>query len=378
MNFDFTPQQVQFRETISRYLKSNHSFEQRRRFVTDDASSLQLWKTLATIGVQGATFSESVGGSGGNAIESLVVMEEFGRALVAQPYVTTVVMAGSALRSASTPVSEDICRAIVYGDAIVAIAYAEPQSRYELFNIRTTARRQGSHWILRGHKALVLHAPQSTHMIVATRTEGQPTDLSGISLFAVASGSAGIRRQDYMTVDGFQAAEIYFNDVAVEDIAMIGFENGGGPLLERMVDEAIVATCAEACGVMREMLDRTIEYTRQRKQFGQALSSFQALQHRMVDMLIATEKAVSLTCMATIKSSDDAARSRAASAAKVQIAKSCRFVGQNAVQLHGGMGVVDEFAIGNYFKRATMLETAFGSLDHHLSRYAKLTGSEGA
>lgn len=377
MNFDFTPEQVQFRETISRYLKANHSFEQRRRIVTDGAaSSLRLWKALATVGVQGAIFAESVGGSGGNAIDSLVVMEEFGRALVTQPYVSTVVMAGCALRSAPSAFSDDLCRLIVSGDAIIAIAYAEPQSRYDLFNVRTTARRQGSHWVLNGHKALVLHAPRSTHIIVAARTAGQPTERSGLSLFVIDSKAVGIERQDYPTIDGFHASEVYFKDVVVDETAIIGPENGGGPLLERMVDDAITATCAEACGVIRELLDRTVDYTRQRKQFGQALSGFQALQHRLVDMLIATEKAVSLTYMATIKSSDDQARSKAASAAKVQIAKSCRFVGQNAVQLHGGMGVVDDFAIGNYFKRATMLETAFGSLDHHLARYAELAARE--
>jgi alkylation response protein AidB-like acyl-CoA dehydrogenase len=220
---------------------------------------------------------------------------------------------------------------------------------------------------------VVIGAPYATHLIVTARTDGGQRDQQGVSVFIVPKAAAGVTTRDYPTVDGFRASEVTLENVKVDAAALVGPEGQAMPLIETVLDEALAATCAEACGVLRKLHEGTLEYTKQRKQFGQPISQFQVLQHRMVDMFIQVEQAVSMTYMATIKLSDAKERSKAAAAAKVQIGKACRFVGQNAIQLHGGMGMTDEMAIGHYFKRATMIETAFGSTDHHLARYEFLS-----
>ncbi|WP_309607056.1 acyl-CoA dehydrogenase family protein, partial [Phenylobacterium sp.] len=250
---------------------------------------------------------------------------------------------------------------------------AEPQGRYNLADLKTTAKQDGAGYVLNGHKAVVIGAPYATHLIVTARTSGGQRDATGISVFIVARDAAGVTTRDYPTVDGFRASEVYLENVKVGAAALVGPEGQAMPLIEKVMDEALAATCAEACGVLSKLHEGTLEYTKQRKQFGQPISSFQVLQHRMVDMFIQVEQSISMTYMATIKLGVDAERSKSASAAKVQIGKACKFVGQNAIQLHGGMGMTDEMAIGHYFKRATMIESAFGSTDHHLARYEFLS-----
>jgi alkylation response protein AidB-like acyl-CoA dehydrogenase len=225
---------------------------------------------------------------------------------------------------------------------------------------------------------VVIGAPFATHLIVTARTSGGDRDAQGVSVFLVEKGAKGVTTRDYPTVDGQRASEVYFENVSLGADALIGAADNGLPLVEKVVDEAIAATCAEACGVLRKLHEGTLEFTRQRKQFGQPISSFQVLQHRMVDMFIQVEQSISMTYMATIKLADDAERAKAAAAAKVQIGKAAKFVGQNAIQLHGGMGMTDEMAIGHYFKRATMIESAFGNTDHHLARYEFLSLGEAA
>ena len=267
----------------------------------------------------------------------------------------------------------DLIGSVIEGKTLFAFAQAEPQSRYNLASVATTAKKDGAGWTLNGHKAVVMGAPFATHLIVTARTSGGERDAGGISVFLVDKSAKGVTTRDYPTVDGNRASEVYFENVSVGADALIGTADNGLPLVEKVVDEAIAAVCAEACGVLSRLHTGTLEYTKQRKQFGAPISSFQVLQHRMVDMFINVEQAISMTYMANIKVSDDAERAKAASAAKVQIGKACRFVGQNAIQLHGGMGMTDEMAIGHYFKRATMIESAFGSVDHHLARYEGLS-----
>ncbi|MDE2485864.1 MAG: pimeloyl-CoA dehydrogenase small subunit, partial [Alphaproteobacteria bacterium] len=221
-------------------------------------------------------------------------------------------------------------------------------------------------------------APFATHLIVTARTGGGQRVAQGVSVFIVPKTALGVTTRDYPTVDGNRASEVFLENVKVGAEALIGPEGHGLPLIEKVVDEALAATCAEACGVLRRLHEGTLEYTKQRKQFGVPISSFQVLQHRMVDMFIQLEQSISMTYMATIKLADEAERAKAVSAAKVQIGKACKFVGQNAIQLHGGMGMTDEMAIGHYFKRATMIETAFGNTDHHLARYEFLTLGQAA
>ena len=375
MDFSFTEEQSMLRDTVAAYLADHYDFDKRRAAVGKEPGwRPDVWKAFAEeLGILGAPFSEELGGLGGGPIDNMVVMEEFGKALVVEPYLGTVVIGGGFLKHSGHAGAADLIGGIIEGKNIFAFAQAEPQGRYNLASVTTTAKKDGAGWVLNGHKAVVIGAPFATHLIVTARTGGGERDAQGISVFLVEKGAKGVTTRDYPTVDGNRASEVYFENVSVGADALIGPADHGLPLVEKVVDEAIAATCAEACGVLRKLHEGTLEYTKQRKQFGAPISSFQVLQHRMVDMFINVEQAVSMTYMANIKVSDDAERAKAASAAKVQIGKACRFVGQNAIQLHGGMGMTDEMAIGHYFKRATMIESAFGSVDHHLARYEFLS-----
>jgi alkylation response protein AidB-like acyl-CoA dehydrogenase len=376
MDFSFTEEQSMLRDTIASYLADNYGFDQRRAALGREPSwRPDVWSAFADeLGILGAAFPEALGGLGGGYTENMVVMEELGKALVVEPYLGTVVIGGGFLKHGAPAGAEELIGQIIAGKAIFAFAYAEPQGRYNIRDLKTTARKDGAGYVLNGHKAVVVGAPYATHLVVTARTGGGQRDAGGISVFIVPKAAKGVTTRDYPTVDGFRASEVYFENVVLGAEARIGGEGEALPLVEKVIDEAIAATCAEACGVLRRLQEGTVEYTKQRKQFGVPISSFQVLQHRMVDMFIQLEQSISMTYMATIRLSDsDAERAKAVSAAKVQIGKACKFVGQNAVQLHGGMGVTDEMAIGHYFKRATMIEGLFGSTDHHLARYEALS-----
>jgi len=375
VDFSFTEEQSMLRDTVASYLADHYDFDKRRAAVGREPGwRPEVWKAFAEeLGILGAPFSEDLGGLGGGPIDNMIVMEEFGKALVVEPYLGTVVIGGGFLKHSGYAGAADLIGGIIEGKNLFAFAQAEPQSRYNLASVATTAKKDGTGWILNGHKAVVIGAPFATHLIVTARTAGAERDAGGVSIFLVDKAAKGVTTRDYPTVDGNRASEVYFENVSVGADALIGMADNGLPLVERVVDEAIAAICAEACGVLSRLHTGTVEYTKQRKQFGAPISSFQVLQHRMVDMFINVEQAISMTYMANIKVSDDAERAKAAAAAKVQIGKACRFVGQNAIQLHGGMGMTDEMAIGHYFKRATMIESAFGSVDHHLARYEGLS-----
>lgn len=380
MDFNFTDEQSMLRDTVASYLADHYSFDQRRAMLAKEPHwSPAIWTAFAEeLGILGAPFSEELGGLGGGPVENLVVMQEMGKALVVEPYLGTVVIGGGFLKHSGYAGAEALIGQIIVGEAIFAFAYAEPQGRYNLADLKTTAKKDGAGYVLNGQKAVVIGGAYATHLIVTARTGGGQRDAEGISVFIVEKAAAGVTTRDYATVDGFRASEVTLENVHVGADALVGPEGHALPLIEKVVDEAIVATCAEACGVLAKLHEGTLDYTKQRKQFGQPISAFQVLQHRMVDMFIQVEQSVSMTYMATIKLSDDAERSKAAAAAKVQIGKACKFVGQNAIQLHGGMGMTDEMAIGHYFKRATMIEAAFGSVDHHLARYEFLSLGQAA
>ena len=375
MDFSFTEEQSMLRDTVASYLADHYDFDKRRAAVGKEPGwRPEVWKAFAEeLGILGAPFSEELGGLGGGPIDNMIVMEEFGKALVVEPYLGTVVIGGGFLKHSGHAGAADFIGGVIEGKTLFAFAQAEPQSRYNLASVATTAKQDGAGWTLNGHKAVVMGAPFATHLIVTARTSGGERDTGGISVFLVEKAAKGVTTRDYPTVDGNRASEVYFENVSLGADALIGTADNGLPLVEKVVDEAIAAICAEACGVLSKLHTGTLEYTKQRKQFGAPISSFQVLQHRMVDMFINVEQAVSMTYMANITIGDDAERAKAASAAKVQIGKACRFVGQNAIQLHGGMGMTDEMAIGHYFKRATMIESAFGSVDHHLARYEFLS-----
>jgi alkylation response protein AidB-like acyl-CoA dehydrogenase len=304
----------------------------------------------------------------------MLIMEAFGRALVVEPYLQTVIIAGGLLSRGGGGRSAELVQEIIAGKAIFAFAQAEPQSRHSLRDIATTAQRRDVGWRLDGRKSVVIAAPIATHLIVTARTGGSQWEAQGISLFVVPANAPGLERHDYVTVDGHRAAELLFDAVQVSAADLIGTEGDAISLVEQIVDRARVGLCAEAVGCMKELCEQTITYTKQRRQFGRALADFQALQHRMVDMCMAVEQAASMTHLATLRlDNSPPERSMATAAAKFQIGRAARFVGQSAIQLHGGMGMTDELAVGQYFKRVTVIEEEFGSPDHHLKRYIELS-----
>ncbi len=381
MDFNFTEEQSMLRDTVASYLQDRYDFDSRKKIIGSEAGwSKDVWSAFANeLGILGAPFSEDHGGLGGGAIENMIVMEEFGKALVVEPYLSTVVIGGGFMKHSGFAGAVDIIGGIIGGETVIAFAYAEPQGRYNWADLKTTAKKDGAGYVLNGHKAVVVGAPWATHLIVTARTAGGQRDASGVSVFLVEKGAKGVTTRDYPTVDGQRASEVYFENVSLGADALIGTADNGLPLVNKVLDEATAAVCAEAVGAMRKLHEGTLDYARQRKQFGVAIASFQVLQHRMVDMFMNVEQSVSMTYMATMKIDEsDAERAKAVSAAKVQIGKACKFVGQNAIQIHGGMGMTDELAIGHYFKRATMIEGLFGSVDHHLRRYEGLSFSDAA
>jgi alkylation response protein AidB-like acyl-CoA dehydrogenase len=381
MDFSYTETQTMLRDTLARYLSDRYDHETRMRIARSDAGwSPDTWKAFAEeLGILGAPFAEEHGGLGGGALENMIVMEELGTRLVVEPYLSTVVIGGGVLRAAGGDKAGDLIGSIIGGQAVIAFALAEPQGRYDWTDVRTSARRDGDGYVLNGHKAVVRDAPFATHLLVTARTGGDQRGREGVSLFLIEKGTKGVATRDYPTIDGGRASEIYFENATVPADALIGAEGGALPLVERIVDEATVALCAEACGVIRQIHLQTMDYAKQRKQFGRAIADFQVLQHRMVDMFMEVEQAVSMTLMATLKLDEsDTERMKAVSAAKARVGKACNFVGQSAIQIHGGMGMTDELAVGHYFKRATMIESQLGSVDHHLARYERLSIDEAA
>ena len=376
MDFNFSEEQTMIRDSLARLLRDQYDFDTRRKVVEGEAGwRPEMWQQFAELGLLAAPFSEEDGGLGGGAIDSMVIMEEFGKALVVEPYVPTIVCAGGFLKHAGTPAQkEEHLTAIIGGERVFAFAYAEPRGRYDLADLETSAKKDGGGYVLNGHKAVVIGAPWASHLIVTARTSGDRRDRNGVSVFIVEKDAAGVTTRDYPTVDGRRASEVYFENVSVPADALIGEEGKGLPLVERVVDEATVAVCAEAMGAMGVAHQQTVEYSKQRKQFGIAIGKFQVLQHRMVDMFMEHEQSISMTYMATLKlDEDETTRKKAVSAAKVRIGQGGRFVGQEAIQIHGGMGMTDELAVGHYFKRMTMIDSEFGNIDYHMRRYTALS-----
>lgn len=376
MDFSFTEEQRMLRDNLSTFLRNNYPFEIRRRTsASEEGWSRAVWRALALdLGIVGLAMPPTVGGLGGTPVDQMVIMEELGRALVIEPYLECAVIAASLLESAGGKAADALLGEIAAGEVIAIVAATEPKARFGFGAVRTRAVRDGAGWRLRGQKAVVSAAPLASKFILSARIGGDAGELEGISLFLVDSGAPGLSMRPYSTIDGRRAADLTLEDVAVGTDALIGPEGGALPLLEASGDRAIAAISAEAVGLTRYMLAATVDYTKQRRQFGQPLASFQALQHRMVDMFMQVEMATSAMYLATLKlGADPVERALAASSAKVTISDACRFVGQNAIQLHGGMGMTDEMAVTHYFRRATVLEHEYGSVDYHLERFDRLS-----
>ena len=373
MDLSTTETQGMLRDTLARFLADTYTFDARQKMIASpEGRDPGIWRALSSeLGLTCAPFAEALGGMGGGDIENQIMMEELGKVIAIEPWLQTVVAGGGALVAAGGPLAEAMIPQIISGDCLIAFAYAEPQGRYNLADIGTTAKADGAGYVLNGHKGVVYAAPWATHLLVTARTGGGRRDRDGVELFLVEANTKGISRRDYPTVDGFRASEVYFENVAIPGEALLP---GGIELIERVVDECTVAVCAEATGIARTMLAQTVDYTGQRKQFGVPISKFQVLQHRMADMLVEAEQIASMALMGTLRLDQPANERKAAvSMAKVKVARSIRFIGQSAVQTHGGIGITMELAIGHYFKRATMIEHQFGGADYHLERYEALT-----
>lgn len=374
MDFSFTEEQNLLRNSVQKFVQNDYGFDARRAIIKSDAGwKRENWAKIAEMGLLAAPFTEDQGGLGGGPIETMIIMEEFGRGLVVEPFLGTVVLGGGFLRhGGSKAQQEKYIPEIIEGKRVFAFAFAEPQGRYNLADLAVTAKKSGGGYTLNGHKAVVIGGPWADTLIVTARTSGGQRDAKGVTVFVVDKKAKGVSCRDYPTVDGLRASEVTFEHVAVGADAVVGQVDQGLPLVERVVDEGIAALSAESIGAMKVLNDATVEYCKTRKQFGVPIGKFQVLQHRMVDMFMNYEQSVSITYMVTLKLNEsDEERRKAASAAKVQIGKAGRFIGQQAVQLHGGMGMTDELNVGHYFKRLTMIDTMFGNVDHHLKRYAE-------
>jgi alkylation response protein AidB-like acyl-CoA dehydrogenase len=372
MDIQFTEEQELLRSSVQRLLRDQYDFEARRKIVaSEEGFSRQQWAAFAELGLLAAPLSEDAGGLGGGPLSTMIIMHEFGRHLVVEPFVETVVLAGGLIEHVGTPEQQQaFIPGIIDGSKIWALAWTEKGSRFDFANVTTTARREGNDYVLSGAKTMVIAAPWADYLIVSARTSGDERDRGGVSLFVVDRRAAGIDLQSFKTIDGRRAAEISLREVRGQ---LLGREGEGVAALEAARDRAIGGLCAEAVGAIGELNAATLEYSKTRKQFGTTIGSFQVLQHRMVDMFIAHQEALSLMQHLSISlSSGDGGLSRLASGAKSKIGYAGRFVADQAVQLHGGMGMTDELNVGHYFKRISSINIQFGDPAFHVLRYAQL------
>lgn len=372
MDFTFSAEQELLRDGLSKFLAGRYDLKTSRAAAKSGPGwQPDIWQSFAEeLGILGAALPEDAGGIGGGPVEVMLIAEALGHALVIEPYVDTAVVAAGLLLRSGSATAGPILEEIASGTAVVALAAAEADSGDRWQDVQTTASRDGDDWVLRGDKIMVVNAPLATHLLVTAQTPG------GISLFLVdiSESRDGLVMHSYRTVDDRRAADLELRDVRLPGDALLGAEGEAWPSIAQARDEGAAAVCAEAVGNMRKVLADTVEYAKQRQQFGQPIGSFQALQHRMVDMHMELEQSVSAVYLAVLNLDADArTRARSVSAAKATVGRAARFIGQNAVQLHGGMGMTEELAIGHYFKRLTAVQYEYGSTDHHVTRYAELT-----
>ncbi|MES2538307.1 MAG: acyl-CoA dehydrogenase family protein [Pseudomonadota bacterium] len=372
MDFNFTQEQQQFSDALRRWIEKDYRFEQRNSIIhSEPGVSEDAWATLTALGMTALPVAEAHGGFNGSAVDMLVVMQEIGRGLVVEPYFATV-LGAEFLRLAGK--QETLLEQVAAGTLKLASALGERQARHELFDITATATQDAGGFVINGTKTVVLHGAQAGAIIVSARSGGERRDTNGISLFVVAADAAGMTRREYRTIDGQRAADIVFDNVRVPSSALLGAAGAGWELLDAASDYGVALLCAEAVGAMEALNAATLEYLKTRQQFGVPIGKFQALQHRMAEMFMQLEQARSMATLAAVKlaGSDVNERRRTVSAAKARIGQALKFIGQQAVQLHGGMGVTNELPAAHYFKRLSMIELTLGDTDHHLARFVAL------
>src|SRR5260221_5136201 len=374
MDFSYSNEQLALQETLQRFIGRDYGFERRRALARSALGfSADAWAQYADLGLLSLLFPEEFGGLGGNAVDVMLVMELVGRGLLLEPFLSTVVMCGGLLRdAASERLKRTMLPRIGSGEIKVALACHETAGRYELSRVACAAARSGGGWRLSGQKTVVLDAPSADYFLVSARTGGNAAEPQGISVFLVGRDAAGVTAWGYPTQSGSRAADLRLEDVAVDADALVGAPEEGLAIVERAVDRGIAALCAEAVGIITGLNEATLNHLKTRKQFGVPIGNFQALQHRMADMFIAAEQARSMAVIAAVYADSDAAaeRRRAVSGAKAYIGQAARLVGQQAVQMHGAMGVVDDLIVSHYFKRLTMIDLSLGDVDYHLARFS--------
>ena len=375
MDFTFNEEQSLIQDQVDQFVQKEYDWETRQSLSNSELGfGEDNWKKFAELGWLGISVSEDSGGFGGSAIESMLIMEAFGKGLVVEPFLETVIMAGGLIDDhGSDQQKSSFLEPAIAGEMHLALAYAEPQSRFNLSDVVTEAKADGDNFIINGYKSVVMNGPSADQIIVSARTSGTQLDENGISLFIIDANASGLDKTNYKTVDGRRASDLTFENVSVSKENLIGDQDKGFNILDSAIDKAILAISAEAVGAMEVLYKTTVEYTKTREQFGTAIGKFQVLQHRMVDMFMEYEQCKSLLYMATMKHEEKAEDAKKAiSGLKYQVGKAGKFIGQQAVQLHGGMGVTDELNVGHYFKRLTTVGTIFGNTDYHLKKYTSL------
>jgi pimeloyl-CoA dehydrogenase small subunit len=371
MDFDPSDDQRLLVESVTRLLADNYSFAQRKAYLTNPAGfSPDMWSKFAELGLLGLPFAEEYGGFGGGAQEVMLVMQAFGRVLVLEPFLSTVVLGGMAIQSAGSDAQKKaLLPAIAEGTLKFAFAHGERQARYDLTDVVTTAKRAGSGWVLDGSKVVVSHGDAADKLIVSARTGGERYDEDGVTLFLVDTAAQGVARRGYATRDETRAADVSLSNASGEVLGEVG---KGLPIIEKIVEAGIAATAAETVGAMEAMNEMTLEYSKTRVQFGQPIGSYQVVQHRLADMFMAQEQGRSMAMLATmsVDNADDAERRHDFALAKVGIGQSGRYVSQSAVQMHGGIGMTEEYAVGHYFRRCMVIERLFGDPAYYLQRLA--------
>lgn len=372
MNFNLSEEQNLLKDSVTKFVLNDYDYETRTKHTQMEAGfDPNTWNTFAELGWLCVPFSEEDGGIGGGPIETMIMMEEFGKGLVVEPYISTVVLAGGVIaKAASAEQKAEYLSSIIDGSKLYSLAYAEEQSRFDLFDVTTRAEKQGDQYVINGKKSMVLHGGSANYFVVTARTGGEQRDDDGVSLFIVDASNAGVALRDYPTLDGHRAAEVELTNVAVPASALIGAEGGAVSVLESVANDASLALCAEAVGMMEKLYKETVEYSKNRKQFGVPIAVFQALQHRMVDMFTLHEECKSLLLRAVMSmAADDEDQVKNVSALKYAIATKGQKVAHEAIQIFGGMGMTDEMSVGMYLKRINVINTLFGNGDYHLKRF---------
>jgi len=377
MDFNFTEEQQLLADTVRRFVRENYTFDKRREILTTPAGwSREIWNELAGLGLTALNVPEEHGGLNAGPVDTMLVMNALGEGLLLEPFLAAAVLTPALItRLGDAKAAGELLPSIATGEKIVVVAHQEPQARGELANVATRAEQSGDSYAIDGFKNVIVHGGIADEFLVTARTSGKPTDTDGLCVFRIASGTPGVQVKSFRTIDGQQAADIELQGVKAPASALVGTAGKAFAAIEGAHEIALSAICAEAVGIMEALNAATLDYTKNRKQFGQPIGKFQALQHRMADMFIQAEQAKSMSYLAAIHCLEDDAteRRRSLSAAKVVIGQAGRYVGQNAIQLHGGMGMTDELMVSHYFKRLTLIDLTFGDTDFHTQQFIAVT-----